>query len=85
MSHVSARAQILDLLMTTAKGLVKLPELVTVEFEVTDEVTAFKIDVHKDDRAPFMGKAGSNMRALRVLTDAIALKADIRIVLILCE
>lgn len=85
MNHVSARAQILELLMAASKGLVDLPEHVSIEFEVSDEITVFKIDVHKDDRSNFMGKAGSNMRALRTLSDSLAQKADIRVVLILCE
>lgn len=85
MNHVSARATILELLMTAAKGLVDLPEHVSIEFEVGDGVTVFKIDVHKDDQSNFMGKAGTHMRALRTLSDSIAQKHDLRIALILCE
>lgn len=85
MKHHSARAAITELLLSTAKNLVDLPEHVSVEFEVSDEITVFKIDVHKDDRSNFMGKAGAYMRSLRTLSDAIALKADIKVVLILCE
>ncbi len=64
MNHVSARATILELLMTAAKGLVDLTNIAEIEFEVGDGVTVFKIDVHKDDQSNFMGKAGTHMRAL---------------------
>lgn len=85
MNHLSARAAIMELILSTAKSLVDLPEHVTVEWEVGDEATIFKIDLHKDDRSNFMGKAGINMRCLRTLSDAIAQKSDIRVILILCE
>lgn len=85
MNHISARATILELILLVAKSLASLPDHVSVEFEVSEDITLFKIDLHKDDHSNFLGKAGSRMRALRILVEGIAQTSDIKVVLILCE
>lgn len=85
MIYSNARHQILSILDTTVKSLVTLPDYASVDLEVADGVTSYKIDIHRDDRSEFLGRAGANLRALRTLADSIAQKSDIQVALVLCE
>lgn len=85
MSYRCPKIAIMEVVLAATKALVDLPNFVSVEFETSEDVTAFKIEVHKDDRYNFMGRGGSNMRALRTLCGAISEKHNLRTVLVLCE
>ena len=57
--------------------IVTLPKHVEVTTKTagdtgTKEVTCFDISVHDSDRGRLLGKAGANMRALRVLLNSAA-------------
>ena len=74
MSRIEAVATALK---SVVQIIVSLPKQVEVSARTAQdlsgrEVTSFEIDVHESDRGKLIGKAGANMKALRVLMNSAA-------------
>lgn len=79
--RIFARHDILTLLTTAINGLVDLPNLASVEMEVEEHVTVYRIFVHKDDIKNITGKGEVLHLALEVLARAMAERASLSIML----
>lgn len=74
MSRIEAVATALK---SVVQIIVSLPKQVEVTARTAHdcsgrEVTSFEIDVHESDRGELIGKAGANLKALRVLMNSAA-------------
>lgn len=72
---------ILDLVEYMARGLANHPDDVAVEVVEGENRPVIELTVHPDDLGHIIGRHGRTAKAMRLMVNAAATKADIRVAL----
>jgi hypothetical protein len=74
-----------DLVQYLARSLVNNPDAVQVDETASDDGTVVKLKVAKEDLGRVIGKQGRTAKSIRALLNAVASRANRRVVLEIVE